>query len=308
MGYDRQYAVVADRDGSSRAIGRWLALLLFATLVGAATYLLAVHTIEGQTIENAALRGSDQIGADATLRADGILSQMTVGSLVIITVAIGLIGVLRGRVVLGVAGVAIVLGGQVITQVLKLVLPRPEFASSSGSPLHNSFPSGHSAIATSIVCALILVVPFGIRGVIGIAGIIAATAVNAYTVIAKWHRLSDTIGGNAAALTAASAVCVPLVAGGMMRMRIVDGGRHQLRTLAVVVLAAVAGLVTAVGVRVMWQAWQRPEIDYVAADRFLLGSQLLAGAATVIAVLLFWWTLYRLDVAPRLRRRDSPPH
>ena len=298
-------------NGSMRACIRWGVLLVVAVSVCAGTYYLMVRTQRGQTIEDYALAGADQIGSNARLRAGDFLSQMSIGSLIITTIVVTAIALLRGRPLLALAGAAIVVGGQVVAQPLKSELTRPGLLTATGAPDHNSFPSGHSAIAASIVCALLLVVPYRLRGIVGIAGVIGATAISTYTVVAKWHRFSDTVGDGLSARVGRfrSAAAVGRVLGivleacGAIRLQVVapGDGNTVLRNTALAALATGAIAVFAAGVLVIYDGWNRTPLDWVSSDRFLLGSQLLAAATTVLALLAFWATLYRLDLAPRRR-------
>ena len=290
-------------NGSVRAVVRWVLLLVVAAAVCAATYYLMVRTERGQIIEDYALSGADQIGNNAQLRASDFLSQITTGSLIITTIVVAAIGLVRGRPLLALAGVVVVIGGQIVAQPLKEELTRPFLLTATGAPGHNSFPSGHSAIAASIVCALLVVVPFRLRGIVGVLGVVAATAISTYTVVAKWHRLSDTVGANAVAVGVACLVMIMFTACGAIRLRVVadEIGSTALRNAAVVALAAGAMTVSAAGVMVIADGWNRTPLDWASSDRFLLGSQLLAAATTVLMLLAFWATLYRLDLAPRQR-------
>ena len=290
-------------DGSVRAAVRWAILLVVAAAACAGTYYLMVRTERGQTIEDYALAGSDQIGSNARLRAGDFLSQMSTTSLVVTTIVIFAIGLARGRLLLALAGVAIVIGGQVVAQPLKSELIRPDLLGATGAPDHNSFPSGHSAIAASIVCALLVVVPYRLRGIVGVIGVAGATAISTYTVVAKWHRLSDTVGANAVAVGVACLVMLVCSACGAIRLQVVapGSGGTVLRNAAVVVLTGGAMAVSAGAVLVIADGWNRVPLDWVSSDRFLLGSQLLAASATVLCLLAFWATLYRLDLAPRRR-------
>lgn len=288
-------------DGSVRALTRWALLLIVAAAVCAGTYYLMVRGERGQTVEDYALAGADQIGSNAELRASDFLSQTTLGWLVA-TLIVAAIALIRGRPLLALAGATIVIGGQIVAQPLKAGLTRPDLLGATGAPDHNSFPSGHSAIAASIVCALLVVVPFRLRGIVGVAGVAGATAISAYTVVAKWHRLSDTVGANAVAVGVACLVLIVFTACGAIRLRVVpDSANTVLRTAAVVTLGGGAVAVSAAGALVIADGWNRVPLDWVSSDRFLLGSQLLAASVTVLMLLAFWATLYRLDLPPRQR-------
>jgi hypothetical protein len=89
-----------------------------------------------------------------------------------------------------------VLGANVATQVLKQgLLTRPAMVGVGNEEgWGNSFPSGHTTVAMSLVVAAMLVFPPGRRlwAVIPLA--FYASAIGMATVTAGWHRPSDVVG------------------------------------------------------------------------------------------------------------------
>lgn len=151
-----------------------------------AAYVLAVLTLAGQALENAALRGADQARdgdfADASIH----LGQITVVSLAVATVTIAVVGLLRRRRDLAVAGVGIIVLGQLITQTLKrFVLPRPELVPVTDDFTGNSFPSGHTTIAMTVLFAALVVTSYRWRGIVLFVTLGWAVGIGAYTVTAK---------------------------------------------------------------------------------------------------------------------------
>lgn len=144
---------------------RWWILLVVSIVLLIATYVLAVLTATGQGLENTALRGADQASPADSDEAWESLGNITIWSLGIATAIIGLIGLLRRKFILAVVGMGVIVGGQVITQALKrFILPRPELVEVTGDYTHNSFPSGHTTIAMTVLVAVLLVVPYRWRG------------------------------------------------------------------------------------------------------------------------------------------------
>lgn len=177
---------------------------MLGVLVLAVSYLLAVWTPGGQALENAALRGADQVRGEDSLAASEALSKITIYSLAVATLLIGLIGLLRRRLDLASAGVAVILLGQVTTQTLKrFVLPRPPLVEVTGDYSQNSFPSGHTTIAMTVMLAALIAVPYRWRGITMALVLTWAVGIGAQTVTAKWHRISDTLGADAVALICA---------------------------------------------------------------------------------------------------------
>lgn len=180
---------------------RWVLLAAASVFVGAATYVAAVWTAAGQAMENAALRGADQVGAQDLSAAREGLGQITVYSLAAAIVVVALVGLFRRRIDLSIAGVGIIILGQVITQGLKrFILPRPPLVEVYGDYTSNSFPSGHTTIAMTVLLAAIIVAPYRWRTVVILVGLPWAWGIGAFTITAKWHRLSDIVGADAVAL------------------------------------------------------------------------------------------------------------
>ncbi|MEO6090742.1 MAG: phosphatase PAP2 family protein [Umezawaea sp.] len=101
---------------------------------------------------------------------------------------------LSRRLWTSVAAVVVVLGSVVAARVLKEVVVRPDLGV-SGSSTHNSFPSGHVAVATALVLAFLLVLPPVARWIVLVPGVVLVMAIAAATMITGWHRLSDLVGG-----------------------------------------------------------------------------------------------------------------
>src|SRR5690625_3551236 len=161
---------------------RWWMLLAVSIVLLIATYVLAVLTATGQGLENTALRGADQASPADSDEAWESLGNITIWSLGIATAIIGLIGLLRRKFILAVVGMGVIVGGQVITQALKrFILPRPELVEVTGDYTHNSFPSGHTTIAMTVLVAVLLVVPYRWRGWAMLVVMTWAVSIGAYT-------------------------------------------------------------------------------------------------------------------------------
>lgn len=119
----------------------------------------------------------------------------------ILLISVPVIGVVTGRPSAGAAGVAVVLGSVAGARFLKEVVVRPDLGV-DGSSTHNSFPSGHVAVATGLFLAFLLVVP---TKWLVLPGAVAVVVIGSATMIAGWHRLSDIIG---AVLLAVALYCV----------------------------------------------------------------------------------------------------
>lgn len=289
-------------DASDRTSdrARWITGIVVGVVVLVATYLLAVWTRTGQAVENAALRGADQVGAQEEASATDALSAITLGSLVVAVVILAAIGLLRRRPDLAVAAVGVVGVGQVITQGLKrFILPRPELVEASANYTSNSFPSGHTTIAMTVLFALFLVVPYRWRGVAMFFVLPWAVGIGAYTITAKWHRLSDTIGAVAIALICACIASWWLASRGDVHRY--TGPSRPGRAFLVVVIGAVSAGAVVIG-GFIWGVGFARGVDFATADQVwdynaYLGAHALSAGIAGLGSLLFWWLWHRREVA-----------
>lgn len=273
---------------------RWAVLTAVAFAGFWLTYAAFVLTAPGQRIENAALRGADQEDAALVLESDAALNAITVSSLGAVSLFVVLIALVRKRVDLAVAAAVVIVGSSVITQALKrFVLPRPELAEVTGPYSSNSFPSGHTAIAMSVLFALLIVVPFAWRGLAMFLGAFYAIAIGAHTLTSKWHRFSDTLGADLVALGVACAVTVVLVKrGSLVRVR---SGRYPLRVVFVVAPIAVGAAISlSLGALILVMGEHPTHPDEVLDYNMYLALHSLAAGASALTALVFWWSWRRI--------------
>lgn len=280
-----------------RARHRWVAVAVAALLVGAVVYLLAVRTGLGQALENAALRGADQVDPDVHRIAREQFHTITVTSQVAAALIVALIALLRRQLWVAVAGMAVIFGGQAVTQVLKYhLLTRPELVSGHGGHTENTLPSGHTTAAMSLLFAILIVMPYRFRGVAMFFALTWAVGIGAYTVIIGAHRLSDTLAADAVALIVACAASYLLARTGRIRAVVSPGAaRYTLRTVFVAVVGLVGAASVALGLVAALHAVSARLNDEPTRWYLFLGSQWLAAAGSVLSALLFWWTWHRLE-------------
>ncbi|NYD67195.1 phosphatase PAP2 family protein [Agromyces atrinae] len=278
-----------------RARRRWIVLAVAALLALAAIYVAAVLTPLGQQLENAALRGADQQAAETFREASERLGLITVWSLAAATLAVGAIGLLRRKPLLAAVAVGVIVVGQIVTQTLKrFVLPRPELVEVVGDYTGNSFPSGHTTIAMTVLVAVILVVPFRFRGLALLVVMTWATSIGAYTIAAKWHRLSDTLGADMVALGLGCVAALVLVRTG--RVVIVDEKR-RLRVVYVVLIGGLGLLTLGLGLVLGWSAFAFDITDPTIEWNAYLAAAALASAGSIGTALVYWWSWRRLEAA-----------
>lgn len=114
-----------------------------------------------------------------------------------------LIAVARRRLWVALAIVAILLGANVTTQLLKPLLAthRPNAVAGLFAPAQASWPSGHATAAMSLALCLILAVPARFRPWMAALGAVFAVAVCYSFLALLWHYPSDVLGGFLVALT-----------------------------------------------------------------------------------------------------------
>ncbi|WP_328615438.1 phosphatase PAP2 family protein [Amycolatopsis sp. NBC_00355] len=277
---------------------RWLIVAAACLVALILVYVLAVLTVTGQELENAALRGADQAAARDQTAADQSLSRITVYSLGVAVVLVAVIGFLRRRPALAAAAVGVIVAGQVVTQGLKrFVLPRPSLVPLTGHYADNSMPSGHTTIAMTVLFAALLVVPYRWRGLTMVLLLSWAVGIGAYTVTAKWHRLSDTLAADAIALGLACLASWWLARRGVVRRY---EGRRRIPRVLVVVVAALGGLgFLALGGFLIGAALSQDGLDATLRDNtwvVYLAASSLASAGSVAAALVFLGTWRRLEI------------
>lgn len=276
-------------------------------MVLVATYLGFVLTAGGQRFENAALAGAERANAADKASALASLARISVYSLAVAVVLVFVIGLSRRRVDLAIAGVGVVAVALGVTQVLKrYLLPRPELIPHDPRIAHNSFPSGHTTIAMSVLFGLLIVVPYRWRGFALFVTVFYAIGIGEETVVAQWHRLSDTIGGDMIAL-AVGCLATAVVARGSGITR-VPRRRFSPRLVFVVLPVASIALVGLVlgGIFVVGAlprlAAGTSDYDWLA----YLTAQTLASAFSALTALVYLGVLRRVSLGstPSQERRE----
>jgi membrane-associated phospholipid phosphatase len=222
-------------DAERRLARRLVVAAAVALLAAVACYLLLVRTTTGQRFDDAALAGAFQQYPAERAASNRILHAISADSFAVVLALLVAIGVLRHRVLLGLAAGASAGISVVGVSLLKhLVLTRPDLVNGDGSLRFNTFPSGHTATAVSCALALMLVVPPRWRGVAAVVAGFYAWGTAAQVQTAGWHRPSDAVGG---ALLAFAVVA--LVGAGCLCVRPANLSRSRPHRPALAVLGAV---------------------------------------------------------------------
>ncbi len=143
----------------------------------------------GQSVDQA---GMDLVVGDAetTRRLLGWLGVVSVGTIALAVLGLVVVAVSRRRYEAAAAAVALVLGANLTTQLLKRAIEREDF----GMLTVASFPSGHATVIGSVSLAALLVSPGSVRTVVSALATGAITVTAAATLVASWHRPSDVLG------------------------------------------------------------------------------------------------------------------
>jgi membrane-associated phospholipid phosphatase len=276
-------------DAHGLEVSRRLRILgLVAVGVLVAAYLLLVLTPLGQSWDDAALVGRLRERAADRAEVGRYLKGIDTVTLVLMVVIVLVVGLVRRR-----ARLALVAGGAffaavVSAELLKALLPRPSYGGELAilaSKEYDTYPSGHSTIATGFVLALVLVTNNRWRPLVALLGILWAASITTGVVAAGWHRPSDAIGGIALATAWMSVAGSHLARGrGLATEPGRLAGRLPVVAAVLVALAVLGTLVTALTGRQ----------DLLPADvpwwAFPLG-QMAIDIAVVAAVGRFAWLL-----------------
>jgi membrane-associated phospholipid phosphatase len=264
-------------------------------LLFAAVYLIAVRTGMGQRFENDVWLGAGQTAVQRPAQAAGALNLIGNWTGIAAVAVVSLIGLLRRRLVLAVAGVAVIGASVGTAEYLKDALSRPNLVPGWPNDAGNSFPSGHTTVAMAVMFALILVTPHQIRALVAACTAALATEIGALTIIARWHRPSDTLGADLIVLCYASLAVLILAACG----RTGPAEPHPARTFFALSPLA-AGTATALCGAALFAA-----LTYYHRLNFAPGFEifhaaffagcLLALAGSGLATLALLWLLARLD-------------
>jgi membrane-associated phospholipid phosphatase len=265
---------------------------LVALVAFFAIYGLAVRTEVGQHADEAALVGGRSAPQRAQSGANRLLRFISVGSLVAAILALGALAWLWRRPWLIALPIAIVGVSLLATEVFKLaIFQRPDLWPSTLTG--NSYPSGHTTIATSLGLSAVLIAPTRWRGWVAVGAAVLAGGVGILVVTADWHRPSDPLGSYALTLAIAAAIVGALQVWGPKELASgqVEGSAPPSATVlarrleAAAIATGIALFVGAVLVAALRYgpevAWNRPHAAFLAA---VVGI-LIAAGITVAAML-----------------------
>jgi membrane-associated phospholipid phosphatase len=269
-----------------------LAIAAVALVAFFAIYGVAVQTRVGQRADEAALVGGRSAPQRAQSGASRLLRFISVGSLGAAVIALGALAWLWRRPWLIVLPAAIVGLSVLATELFKLViLERPDLWPSTLEG--NSYPSGHTTIATSLGLSAVLIAPTRLRGIVALLAVLFVGGVGILVVTADWHRPSDSLGSYALTLAIVAAIVAALQRWGPEEAGLarVEGPAPPSATVLARRLEAaaiVAGVVLFIGAVFLAALRYGPEVAWNRPHAAFLGSTvalLVAAGLTVAAVL-----------------------
>lgn len=273
-------------------MSRPLAIALVALVAFFAIYGVAVRTEPGQHADEAALAGGNVAPEHAQSRANLLLRFVSIGSLGAAVIALGALAWLWRRPWLIALPAAIVAISLLATELFKdVVLTRPDLFPTDLEG--NTYPSGHTAIATSLGLSAVLIAPERLRGIVAVVAALFAGGVGILVVTADWHRPSDPLGSYALCLAITAVIVAALQKWGLEDAAVpdADGQAPPTSTLLARRLEAaaiVAGVLLFVGAVIVAAlrygpdvAWNRPHAAFLASI-----AAILAAAGITVAALL----------------------
>jgi len=261
----------------------------------AATWWAAVHVGFVQHLDVSTLRGFGGLGTKPRVSSTAgfVATLCDPKPYVYFCVAPVLIALGRRRLWVALAIVAILLGANVTTQLLKplLAAPRPRLTPGAGTPSAASWPSGHATAAMSLALCLVLAVPARMRPFAAALGAAFAVAVSYSFLALEWHYPSDVLGGFLVAvvwaLVAAAAVLTAQQrTSGRATASPVEGGLTVREALGPPAAAALAAVALAAMVAI---ARPTAVVSYARLhEAFVMGAAAIAalGLALATAVML----------------------
>jgi membrane-associated phospholipid phosphatase len=300
--------------------GRALRMGVICTAGVLVIYLVAVWTVPGQRFEDAVLRAADRVAGSAEqARALDILGPIGQTTVLVAVTIVFLIAAVRRQPFVGAVAVGVIAASIIIAEGIQHFAERPILLAHGYRREDQSFPSGHTTVAMSVMCALVMVTPYRHRGMAVLLTSVGAAGVGLATVTASWHRPSDTIGADLIAVGCACAgVAVLAVCGRVREATPPSPVERLLRRLlagAYAVGGAVALAVAVVLVLVALDAsGAHPSDPHPSdphsggADMLVAGGSLaLAGSAAVALALLALLRHVDLGAPPADRTEEGIP-
>jgi membrane-associated phospholipid phosphatase len=297
-------------DEPARTLRRALLLGGACMTLLVTVYVLAVRTVPGQRFEDAVLRAADLISGSAQEeQALVILDPISIRLVVAAAILVMLIAVRRRKVILGLLSVGMIGASIITTELFQRFAQRPILLEHGLRREDQSFPSGHTAVAMSLMCALVMVAPYRFRGLAVFLTSLGAAGVGVATVTASWHRPSDTIGADLIVVGYACAAVAVMARWGRVREAALPTPRRRaLRGLLAGAYAAIAAIAFVVAAIIVVGVLNAGDHSSTGAAMLLAGRSLaLSGSAAVAMTLLALLRHVDLGAPPADRADEGSP-
>ncbi|MSS83315.1 phosphatase PAP2 family protein [Actinomycetaceae bacterium WB03_NA08] len=166
-----------------------------AVLVSVALLLVltwgALYTVAGQNLDNLGMEALKERAALIPEGLDFLTNLVSLPALIVVAAGVAGVALWRRRPALGIRAVIIVAASNLMVQIVKAALSRPELNVSWS--LQNSYPSGHTAFAAGVSAALVVVAPKAFRSAAALFGTVWTGLMSLVVVAQGWHRPADTI-------------------------------------------------------------------------------------------------------------------
>ena len=287
----------ATGSGDAEALSRQ-ALIVSGASAGALVvlWLLFVELEWGQRLDDLAIQSRAVESPAVIAQNSNTLGLITHTSLALGILALLGIGFIRKRPLLGVAAAGSVAAAVLTTEGLKkFVIDRPIRFEEVPDLAHNTFPSGHATISTSLALAALMLAPVRLRVPVAVVGALWVSFQCTGVVSAGWHRPSDALAGLAVALGwAAFAVFVLASLGRVERATShgePEGATHWALVVFVALLAALVVSVVVAGD----SPWSWGGFDFVLSSAIVDAAAI--GVVVVFTALLRGWSPGRVPTA-----------
>jgi membrane-associated phospholipid phosphatase len=254
-------------------------------------YLALVQTAWGHTLDNAGYFGRSAVARTVVDYDYQILGAVSIPSLGLAIVVILLIGAIRrcllGAIILAAGFVCAVVGAELLKHVLPWHALVPEDSYLHPNLRHDTYPSGHTTVGTSLALALLLVSSAGWRPWLAVlAGFMSASFATG-VLFAGWHRPSDALGGIVWSGLCISLAAIATVTWCGREIRPIQNASSALvvSTLFLVVLL----------VALVWSVAGKAGDDYPDADAPFLILTLLIVFGSFAVTAWFGWQLRAVD-------------
>jgi PAP2 superfamily len=255
----------------------------------AAGYCVLVRTRLGHSVDNYAFASRLSLAPDYARFYTGVLEVVSKKGLVLAAGVLLTIAAVRRCLLVGVITVSAAATAIAGAEVLKAALPwralAPSDAWISRGLLVNSYPSGHTTVATSLVLALLLVSSARVRPLLIVGGGLVCAAFATGVLAAGWHRPSDALGA-----IAWSGTCMSIAAAVATRLQ----GRFLTPPPVTLRLKAV-GLFVALATGLLLLIAVSGAVNYVHRDWlfFVLTGLIAAFAFSLVG--WYGWVMQRVE-------------